>query len=166
MIAPAHRRSNLVAVILLAGTTLSAMAQQVPAPLPEPLRAHIGSEAFTPLSSVKALPDALKVELARLFGEKALELAEPGALFQVSDAVGPERLPWRRLIAAGCAVDHCLVHYERGGLAHVHHVVVLSRQNGQMRFVWGGAVGGPLPNVQAVRDTLAAGKVLGLTGYW
>ena len=141
-------------------------APDVPHGVPEQLRAHIGAETFTPLAGVGALPDPVKAALAQLFGTKSLDLAEPGAPFQATDMVVDPRLPWRRLIAAGCAADHCLVHYERGGFVHVYQVVVLSRQGDGVRFVWGGAVGGPIPNVHGVKDALATGKVLGQTKYW
>ena len=134
--------------------------------IPESLRAHIRAETFSPLASVSALPAAVQTELARLFGTKSLDLADPGAPFQATDVVTNPRLPWRRLISAGCAADHCLVHYEKGGFAHLYQVVVLSRQGEAVRFAWGGAVAGPMPNVQAVRDTVASGKALGQTKYW
>jgi hypothetical protein len=134
--------------------------------LPESLREHIRTETFAPLTSVGALPDPVKRELGQLFETTGLALAEPGAPFQATDVVTNPKLPWRRLIAAGCAADHCLVHYEKGGFAHVYHVLVVSRQGDRARLVWGGAVSGPIRDVQAVRDALAAGQVLGQTKYW
>jgi hypothetical protein len=158
---------SLLAVLALLPALMHTPAPQTqPAGLPEPLRAHIGGEAFAPLTTVAALPKGLKDELARLFREKSLQLADPGAPFNATDVVGPKLLPFRRLIAAGCAGDHCLVHYEKGGFAHVYQVVVLSRQGDTLRFVWGGSVAGPIPSVQAVRDALAAQKVLGQKDYW
>jgi hypothetical protein len=134
-------------------------------PVPEQLRSHLRAETFVPISTVSALPDPVKTELARLFGTKSLALAEPGAPFQATDVVTDPRLPWRRLVSAGCAADHCLVHYERGGFAHVHQVIVLSREGDRVRFAWGG-VAGPLGGVHGVRDALAAGKVRGLSSGW
>jgi hypothetical protein len=104
-------------------------------PVPEQLRSHLRAETFVPISTVSALPDPVKTELARL------------------------------LVSAGCAADHCLVHYERGGFAHVHQVIVLSRDGDRVRFAWGG-VAGPLGGVHGVRDALAAGKVRGLSSGW
>jgi hypothetical protein len=134
--------------------------------MPEALRAHISSETFTPLSTVAALPKGLKDELARRFKEKSLQLADPGAPYQATDVIGPELLPFRRLISAGCAADHCLVHYERGGFAHTYAVLVLSRRGKTVRVVWGGGVGGPIPGVRAVRDALVARTVIGQAKYW
>jgi hypothetical protein len=137
-----------------------------PHPIPEPLRAHLRGETFTPLTSVGALPDGVKRELADLFGTKQLELADPGAPFQATDVVVHPRLPWRRLVSAGCGADHCVVHYERGGFVHVYQALVLARQGDTVRFVWGGALSGPIGDVQGVRDAIAAGKVIGQTRHW
>jgi hypothetical protein len=158
----------MVALIVALALAASAPAGQPPPdlhPIPETLRAHLRGETFTPLSSVAALPDAVKHELADLFGTKGLQLADPGAPFQATDVVLDPKLPWRRLVSAGCAADHCIVHYERGGFAHAYQVVVLARQGDRARFVWGGAAG-LLGNVHAVRDAVAAGKVPGRTKHW
>ena len=134
--------------------------------MPEGLRAHLRTETFTPLASVAALPEGVKGELARLFGAKALLLAEPGAPFQATDAVLDPKLPWRRLISAGCAADHCLVHYERGGFVHAFEAVVLSRQGETARFVWGARVPSALPDIQTVRNFLSSGQVSGHAKPW
>lgn len=152
--------------LLAASVTGGQAGPDAPHPIPEPLRAHLRGETFTPLATVGALPDGVKRELVALFGTKQLELAEPGAPFQATDMVVNPRLPWRRLVSAGCAADHCVVHYERGGFVHVYQVVVLARQGDTVRFVWGGALAGPIGDVQAVRDAVAAGKVVGQTRHW
>jgi hypothetical protein len=150
----------------LLSLTAGAQAPDLTRAMPEALRAHIASETFTPLTTVAALPEGLKSELTRLFKDTSLQLADPGAPYQASDVIGPELLPFRRLISAGCAVDHCLVHYERGGFTHTFAVLVLSRQGDTFRVVWGGGVGGPIPGVMAVRDALVARKVIGQAKYW
>jgi hypothetical protein len=160
------RLSALTLVWALLSLTAEAQSPDLTRAMPEALRAHIGGETFTPLTTVAALPQGLKGELARLFKEKSLQLADPGAPYNATDAVGPDPLPFRRLIAAGCAADHCLVHYERGGIAHTYAVLVLSRKGETIRLVWGGAPYGPLAGVKAVRDALAAGNVVGQTEYW
>jgi hypothetical protein len=161
-------RSTLASTIVLAALAVGPRGQAPDASpaIPETLRAHLRRETFTALPSVTALPAGVRDALGDLFGEGPLQLAEPGAPFQATDVVVAPRLPWRRLIAAGCAADHCLVHYEKGGFAHVFYVVVLSRNGASARFEWGGMGPGPMPDLQAVREAVGNGKVLGQTKYW
>ena len=69
-----------------------------------------------------ALPLGVRDELQTLFASQTLDIAEPGAEFQVTDVIRKPDLPIRRLVAAGCSIDHCIVYYERGGIAHTWHV--------------------------------------------
>ena len=82
------------------------------------LRAHLQNERFGIVSSIRGLPLGVRDELQALFDSRTLDIAEPGAEFQMSDAAVNPQLPSRRLVAAGCSTDyHCLVYYERGGIA-------------------------------------------------
>ena len=144
-------------------------SQEVPllGGLPAALREHLRSEQFAPVTTVAALPASVKEGLAQLFGE-TLKMAEPGAPFQATDVMGPDRLPFRRLVAAGCSADHCLVHYEQGGFAHLYYIVVLRTSVAGASFEWGGLTGGGLANVDAVKDAIVTGKVVGQPQpkYW
>ena len=71
------------------------------------------------------------------------------------------RLPHRRLTAAGCSPDHCLVYYERGGFAHVHYAVLFKVSSDGTRFEFGGLAPGGLADLDAVKNAIASGKVLG-----
>ena len=62
-------------------------------------------------------------------------LAEPGTEFH-TDADALPQLPIRRLVAAGCSIDHCLVNYERGGSAHTWPVVLFHWTPAATRFEW------------------------------
>ena len=139
----------------------SASKAQPGGPLPAALREHLRSEQFAPVTTVAALPASVKEGLAQLFGE-TLKMAEPGAPFQATDVLGPDRLPFRRLIAAGCSADHCLVHYEKGGIAHLYYVTLFRNAGDdpkRAKFEWGGSSGGGLTDVAAVKDALVTGKV-------
>jgi hypothetical protein len=128
---------------------------------PEALRSHLRSERFAPLTTVAALPAGVRTQLNDLFGGKALEMADPGAPFQATDVMVTPRLPSRRLTAAGCSPDHCLVYYERGGFAHVHYAVLFKVSTDGTRFEFGGPAAGGLADLEAVKNAIVAGAVLG-----
>src|SRR5262245_1209182 len=86
--------------------------------LSDALRAQVKDERFEIVTSIRGLPLGVRDALQTLFGTQSLDIAEPGAEFQATDVVLDRKLPSRRLVAAGCSMDHCLVYYERGGLTH------------------------------------------------
>ena len=134
--------------------------------IPEALRAHIRGERFSPLATVAALPASVRNALGSLFGSKTLDMADPGQPFQATDVMVMPRLPARRLLAAGCSPDHCLVYYERGGFAHIHQIVLFSTTDAAARLVHGGVAAGGLADLDQVKDALASGKVMGGSKYW
>ena len=136
-----------------------------PVPMPDLLRTHLRGEALAALPTVASLPLSVREALKALFKRPTLDLADPGAPFQQTDLLVTPRLPARRLIAAGCAADHCVVHYERGGFAHVYYVVVFRMSDAGAVFEWGGVTGGPL-DLAGAREALTSGKVLGQSKYW
>ena len=165
---PIRLATIVVLALVLAACAGHAQNAPLQAGLPDALRDHLRGEAFAPVATVAALSPGVKEELAKLFGE-TLRMAEPGAPFQATDVIGPERLPFRRLIVAGCSADHCLVNYEKGGFVHVYHVVVLRTSVARTSFEWGGTTGGGLANVDAVKDAIVTGKVVGQprsSKYW
>jgi hypothetical protein len=161
----------LASSLTLSLTVASAVGGQPVDPsttVPDALRAHLRSERFTPLTTVAALPAGLREALSELFNGKTLDMADPGAPFQATDVIVMPRLPPRRLIAAGCSADHCLVYYERGGFAHVHYAVVFKASADKTRFEFGGLTSGGLRDLDAVKDAVISGKVLAqnTTKYW
>jgi hypothetical protein len=63
-------------------------------------------------------------------------LAAPGGAWNATDSVVDPSLPGRRLHFAGCSASTCVLHYERGGIAHIHLVVTLVRHNGAWKATW------------------------------
>jgi hypothetical protein len=129
------------------------------ASLPEALRSHVKGDRFDIVTSIRGLPLGVRSGLQSLFGGPDLDIAEPGAKFQVTDVMGTPRLPIRRLVAAGCSTDHCLVHYERGGFAHTWHVAVFHWTPAETRFEWGGVSPGPLTTGEEVRKAILSGAI-------
>jgi hypothetical protein len=136
-------------------------------PLSEALRAHMQDERFGIVTSIRGLPLGVRDGLQTLFGSHTLDIADPGAAFQVTDAAVNPELPIRRLIAAGCSTDyHCLVYYERGGIDHTWHVALFHWSPGATRFEWGSTAMGGLPTIDDVRNAILSGEIKGQAGLW
>jgi hypothetical protein len=130
-------------------------------------RAHLQGERLQIVTSIRGLPLGVRDELQMLFGSGTLDIAEPGAEFQRTGAAVNRQFPLRRLVAAGCSADfHCLVYYERGGVAHTWHVMLFRWTPAATRFEWGGTAPGGLATIEDVRKAVLAGVVKGGAGSW
>jgi hypothetical protein len=134
------------------------------APLPAKLRAHVQNERFGIVTSIRGLPLGVRDGLQKLFGSQSLDIAEPGAEFRVKEAAGNSKLPTRRLVAAGCSYDYCLVYYERGGTAHTWHVALFHWTPEATRFEWGSTAPGGLVTIDDVRRAILGSARLGSAG--
>jgi hypothetical protein len=134
------------------------------------LRAHVQDERFQISTSIRGLPLGVRTGLQTLFGSRArdiaLDIAEPGAAFQVSDGLANSKLPIRRLVAAGCSYDYCLVYYERGGISHAWRVALFHWTPDATRFEWGGAAPGGLVTIDDVRRAILSGAIKSPAGLW
>jgi hypothetical protein len=137
-----------------------------PVALSEALRAHVKDERFDIVTSVRGLPLGVRDALQTLFGSQTLDIAEPGAEFQVTDVILNPNLPTRRLVAAGCSIDHCLVYYERGGIVHTWHVALFHWTPAATRFEWGGTAPGSLPTIDEVRNAVLSGAIKSPATSW
>jgi hypothetical protein len=162
------RRTRLLCTI--AGVSLSAVVafgQATPAgALSGALRAHVKGERFGIVSSIRGLPLGVRDGLQALFGSQRLDIAEPGAEFRTSGAVAKPNLPIRRLVAAGCSTDHCLVYYERGGDAHTWQVALFHWTPAATRFEWGGTAPGGLATIDDVQSAVLSGAIKGPNKLW
>jgi hypothetical protein len=139
----------------------------VPVPLSRALRDLVKDGRFQIVTSVRGLPLGVRDELRTLFGSATLDIAEPGAAFQATDVIVTPNLPNRRLIAAGCSADfHCLVHYERGGIAHSWYVMLFQWTPSATRFEWGGAAPGALATIEEVQKAVVSGVIKRNAGPW
>ena len=130
------------------------------------LRAHVKDEPLAIVTSIRGLPLGVRDGLQMLFGSRSLDIAEPGAEFQVTDVIGNPKLPIRRMIAAGCSTDHCLVYYERGGLARTWRVALFHWTPAATRFEWGATVPGGMATIEDVRKAILSGATQGETTLW
>jgi hypothetical protein len=145
----------------------AAARQAAPPPvLSAALRTHLQAERFAIVTSIRGLPLGVRDGLQTLFASQTLDIAEPGAEFQVTDVMATPRLPIRRLITAGCSTDHCLVYYERGGIAHTWQVALFHWTPDRTRFEWGGIAPRGLASIDDVRNAVLSGAIKGPTKYW
>ena len=89
---------------LVPGTLLSAFNKK-----------HLLNDNFVIVNIVQALP--LPVQRKLLGSDTEAGMANPGQPYSITDVVGPNPLPFRRLIFAGTASGYCFVYYEYGGFA-------------------------------------------------
>jgi len=155
------QRSRLLCAIGVSVWSVVMAGNQATAPgaLSAELRAHVRDEQFGIVTSLRGLPLGVREGLQTLFGSRALDIAEPGAEFQRTDVIVDPNLPIRRLVAAGCSTDHCLVYYERGGFAHTWHLALFHWRPAQTRFEWGGAAPANLKTIDELRKAILSGAI-------
>jgi hypothetical protein len=163
------RRTQLLCAIGVSLWSVLVAANQA-APhvaMPGALRAHLNNERFEIVTSIRGLPLGVRDGLQTLFGSQTLDIAEPGAEFQVTDVIVNPKLPIRRLVAAGCSTDyHCLVYYERGGSLHTWHVALFHWTPTATRFEWGGTAPGDLRTIDDVRNAILSGAIKSPATFW
>ena len=137
-----------------------------PVVLPAALQSHIKDEQFQIVTSIRGLPLGVRDGLQTLFGSQALDIADPGREFQVTDVIVKPNLPIRRLVAAGCSIDHCLVYYERGSIAHTWQVVLFHWTPAATRFEEGGIAPPGLASIDQVRNAILSGAIRAPTKVW
>jgi hypothetical protein len=130
------------------------------------LRAHVQDERLGIVTSVRGLPLGVRDALQRLFASPSLDIAEPGEPFQAPGVAARPGLPLRRLVAAGCSADHCLVYYERGGDARTWLVALFHWTPAATRVDWSGSAPGGLATIDAVRAAVLAGTIKDPVKSW
>jgi hypothetical protein len=157
--------SNAIVVSLWSVVVVGSQAVP-PIALSETVRGHVKDERFQIVTSVRGLPLGVREELQTLFRTQALDIAEPGAEFQATDVVVNPKLPIRRLVAAGCSIEYCLVYYERGGIAHTWQVALFHWTPAATRFEWGGIAPRGLASIDDVRSAILSGAIKDPITVW
>jgi hypothetical protein len=140
--------------VVVAGSQVAA-----PGALSSEVRAHVRDGRFGIVTSIRGLPLGVRDALQTLFGSPTLDIAEPGEPFQRTGVTVDPTLPIRRLVAAGCTIELCLVYYERGGSVHSWHVALFHWTPAATRFVWGGAAPGGQDTIDDVRNAILSGAI-------
>ena len=151
-------------------SAVAACSQAAPAVIPIELREHMKLERFDIVTSIRGLPLDVRGALQTLFASRefdiARDIAQPGAKFQGTDAIDDSTLPLRRLIAAECSLDHCLIYYERGGGALTWHVALFYWTPEATRLEAGGMSPKRLATIGDVRKALLSGEIKGSPKFW
>ena len=153
-------------VVSLWSAALADSQAPPPVTLSAALRDHVKDDRFGIVTSIRGLPLGVRDELQTLFGTQTLDIAEPGAEFQVTDVIADPNLPIRRLVAAGCTIEYCLVYYERGGRAHTWHVALFHWTPEATRFEFGGIASGRLATIDDVRNAVLSGAIKNPNKLW
>jgi hypothetical protein len=156
----------LAAIASLLVTSGAHSQAAAPVALPGALRAHMKDERFQIVTSVRGLPLGVRDELQTLFGTQSLDIADPGAGFQVTGVIVDPKLPNRRLVAAGCSTDHCIVYYERGGFNHSWHVALFHWTPDATRLESGGIAPSGLASIDDVRNAVMSGAIKAPSTRW
>jgi hypothetical protein len=161
------RRGSIYAIVLGVLAVVAAARQMgVPSSLSGTLRDHVKDERFDLVSSIRGLPLGVREELQNLFGGQSLDIAESGAALQDSDTAVDSTLRLRRLVAAGCSADHCLVYYERGGSTHTWLAALFHWTPEATRLEWAGNASGGMTTIDDVRNAVVAGSIKGPVKLW
>lgn len=160
------RRTLLLGVLTVALSSCAAAGSQAtdPGALPAPLRAGLQNERFQMVTSIRGLPLGVRDGLQSLFGSQTLDIADPGAGLEATGVTNT--LPTRRLAAAGCSTNYCLVYYQRLGNDPTWHVAVFHWTPDTTRFEWGGAAPAGLATEDEVRKAILAGRIKGSATTW
>ena len=147
-----------------------ACSQAAPAELSSTAREHMKSDRFDAVTSIRGLPLGVRSGLQTLFASQEYDvqrdIAEPGAKFQGTGPAGDPKLPLRRLIAAECSLDHCLILYERGGSTLTSHVALFHWTPDGTQFESGGLAPKPLTTIEDARKALLAGSLKESAKLW
>ena len=135
-------------------------------PLTGALRDQVRDGQFGIVTSIRGLPLEIRNRLQTMFGSQTLDIAEPGAEFQGTGARVNPQLPTRRLVAAGCTIELCLVYYERGGAAHTWHVALFHWTPTETRLEWGSIAPAGPATIDEVRNAIVSGAIKGPVGAW
>jgi hypothetical protein len=157
--------TSLYFLTAAAAQVLAPAAGTAPLELPDSLRTHVKNERFGIVTSIRGLPLGVREELQALFGSPTLDIAEPGADFQIPGKTDPS-LPQRRLISASCSIDDCIVYYERGGTARTWYVALFHWTPAMTRFEWGGLAPRGLASFEDVRKAMLSEAIRGPVTSW
>ena len=154
------------AIFVSIWSAVVACGQAVPSgALSAELRAHVRDQRFGIVTSIRGLPLGVRGALQTLFGSETLDIAEQGAKFQAGER-SVSTLPTRRLVAAGCSYDYCLVYYERGGSRLTRQVALFRWTPEATKFEWGGTAPAGLKTIDDVRTAILSGAIKGSAGPW
>jgi hypothetical protein len=127
---------------LLVGIAFAAATHALASP-PSQLRQELAQlHGARSITSVAALPSALKASLAKTFQQKSLQLGNPSGLIggSVTYTGDPARnAPYRRLVFAFETPSFYIVYYEHGDPENAQSALAFTKRDHPPKLAWGGA---------------------------
>ena len=165
--ADTRRAVRLVCAVLVSSCLLWACSPQSPGSirLPGQLEADSKNERFQTVTSVRGLPVGVSDGMRMLWDSQTLDIAEPDAASSSREGSVPNA-PGRRLVAAGCSRDHCLVYYELAGAAWTHRVMLFRWTPSATQMEWGGTAPAGLATIDDVLTAVFSAEIQGPTTAW
>lgn len=138
--------------------TLSVLIAAVTAVAPSQVTGQLSE--LRAIKRFTALPPAIAAGQFTVDGvsAKGWQMAEPGGKFSATDIPVPGA-PSRRLIFAACDPQLCIIHYERGGIAHFYEILALSSTAQGWKVVWNVRGSKPIASFDALRAELKNGAL-------
>ena len=152
---PAPAFTGLLALVLLCGAA-SETGRITPAD-----RKRLLASTLRVATTTAEIPVEVRKAFAALVHQPAFEMAEPTQPFQATDTIAPgPPLPGRRLIYAAYGEGLCVIHYERGGYAHLYEVMAFTLSKGAPpELAWSALTQGKLEDLEALRKAVAEDKI-------
>lgn len=125
-----------------------------------PILHLVRADQYTLVDRAAAIPDDVRVALAREFGEPTLEMASGVEPFNGGCLIQPG-LPRRRLLLAAVSPRFAVVHFEVGGFVVAQDVLVLRRTEGaSAEKIWFNVATTAWTEPQSFRTALRSGALL------
>lgn len=114
------------------------------------------------IGKLENLPPAIRAGAFSVDGVSAAgwKMSDPGGPFSATDVPVPGA-PGRRLLFAACDAQVCVLHYERGGIAHFYEILAFARTASTWDVVWNARGPKPLTDLDALRAMLRAANAPG-----
>jgi hypothetical protein len=160
------RLSSLPKALALIAVLHAALPCATRAQLSSADRQHILTDNFTIIMRVSAIPEHVLKRLKEMTKSEGVLFAEPGADYQVTDAILNTDLPGRRLLFAGVSKEYCFIHYEKGGIAHTYYVILFRISNDGATFEWGARSHHEFNDLGELKKAIAANRLSENPGGW
>ena len=119
------------------------------------------ADVLEPVKSVRELPPAIVAQLGKIAGEENLQLAEPGAAYNATDAILDPKLPYRQLRFAGKVGSFFLICYDRGGSRSSECAVIFALDSqGRPNPIWAAVVLARCNTLAELRDAYTRHNVV------
>ena len=123
------------------------------------LPGFLSGQSYQTATRIAAMPSDVRRALAAMLHQRELRMADPGEPFNMSCLIEPS-LPMSRFSGAALNEHTAVVHFETGGFAPMHHIVVFDRGAADAVLLWRGYTTQRLSDAEALRRELSQGSLV------